>query len=101
MLNITAEWPWGPEHDRWVAAAAEFRIPYWDWAKAPRPGWGPLPWSVGGAETVDVITPTGNKTIKNPLFSYNFNDKNSHDFPDNPVSLLLLGKTPNTITRFT
>ncbi|KAI9785255.1 MAG: hypothetical protein M1835_003372, partial [Candelina submexicana] len=84
MLNISKEYPPGPDYDRYVAAAADFRIPYWDWAKAPPAGWGTLPWSVGGATTVDVVTPTGNKTIRNPLFSYEFHKLNSIDLPDDP-----------------
>ncbi len=88
MRDISQEFPRGPEFDRYTAAAADFRIPYWDWAKTPPNGWGPLPWSVGGVQTVDVVTPEGNKTIPNPLFSYQFQELKSNDIPDTPVSLL-------------
>ncbi|KAI9720620.1 MAG: hypothetical protein M1812_002800 [Candelaria pacifica] len=86
MQNISNEFPSGPDHDRYTAAAADFRVPYWDWAKAPPTDWGTLPWSVGGPTTVDVVTPTGNKTINNPLYTYKFHELKSNDFPDTPFA---------------
>ncbi|PQE12584.1 hypothetical protein CJF30_00002479 [Rutstroemia sp. NJR-2017a BBW] len=48
------------------AAADQLRIPYWDWADDAE-----MP-SVVSAQTVKITTPSGVKTIKNPLYQYNF-----------------------------
>lgn len=50
----------------YVDAARTLRIPYWDWAADPS-----LPPSTT-ARTISVTTPTGKKTINNPLYSYKF-----------------------------
>ncbi|KAH8170264.1 common central domain of tyrosinase domain-containing protein [Sarocladium implicatum] len=51
---------------KYVDAARTLRIPYWDWAQDPS-----LPPSTT-AKTISVTTPTGKKTINNPLYSYKF-----------------------------
>lgn len=56
----------GSQKAKYVAAANTLRIPYWDWARDPK-----LPASTTW-ETISVNTPTGRKTIRNPLFSYKF-----------------------------
>lgn len=73
----------GSDRERYVAAAAGFRIPYWDWAASSEGG--VLPSSVGGSETVEVNTPEGRRAIRNPLFSYEFHPLNTADLPGNPV----------------
>jgi tyrosinase len=50
----------------YVAAAQTLRIPYWDWAVSPS-----LP-SAATATQVTINSPTGSKTIRNPLYSYKF-----------------------------
>lgn len=54
----------------YVAAARNLRLPYFDWAKNPS-SQGVYP-SAFSSQTATIITPTGTKTIPNPLFSYNF-----------------------------
>ncbi|KAI9835969.1 MAG: hypothetical protein M1837_003559 [Sclerophora amabilis] len=74
----------GADRNRYAAAAANFRMPYWDWAAAPSDGRGVLPDSVGGSQTVQVRTPTGTTTIRNPLFSYTFRPLNTQELPNAP-----------------
>lgn len=76
----------GADRDRYVRAAANFRIPYWDWAAAPPGGQSVLPSSVGGSSTVIVMTPRGQRTIPNPLFQYTFHPLNTRELPDPPMS---------------
>ncbi|KAL2209786.1 Di-copper centre-containing protein [Sarocladium strictum] len=57
----------GSNKAKYVAAANTLRIPYWDWARDGAK----LPASTT-ATTVSVNTPTGRKTIRNPLYSYKF-----------------------------
>ncbi|KAK6532025.1 hypothetical protein TWF694_003188 [Orbilia ellipsospora] len=53
---------------KYLAAAANFRIPYWDWASSPT-----LPDLIGSQPTVTVQDPTkGSTNIPNPLFAYKY-----------------------------
>ncbi|KAI1383252.1 Di-copper centre-containing protein [Hypoxylon trugodes] len=72
--------------DRFQKAAADFRIPYWDWAATPPDGTSVLPLSVGGASSVNVSGPYGVQSISNPLFSYVFKPFNGSIFPDFPYN---------------
>jgi tyrosinase len=56
----------GSKKATYVAAAKTLRIPYWDWARDPK-----LPKSTT-AQQITINTPTGRKTIRNPLYSYRF-----------------------------
>ena len=61
---------------RWVAAAQNLRLPYWDWATNIIP-----PPEVISKETVDIVTPDGQTTtVTNPLLKYTFNPIDS-SFP--------------------
>jgi tyrosinase len=71
--------------DNYAAAAANFRIPYWDWAAVPPSGQSVFPTSVGGSPSVVVNGPLGTQTIANPLFSYQFKPLVPSDLPDSPV----------------
>ncbi|KAI9508871.1 photo-regulated tyrosinase [Russula earlei] len=54
---------------RWIGAAQNLRLPFWDWASNIIP-----PDEVISLETVDIITPDGNTTsVPNPLLRYTFN----------------------------
>lgn len=80
------DFPSSEGQDRYVAAAQEFRMPYWDWAIVSGRGQGVLPLSVQ-SETVNVFTPTsGGKLVPmdNPLYSFRFHPLNptEGDFPD-------------------
>lgn len=71
---------------RFQAAAAVFRIPYWDWASNPPSGESLLPLSVGGSPWVDVAGPNGVQRISNPLYMYSFRPLNASAFWMAPVS---------------
>ncbi|KAI9806662.1 MAG: hypothetical protein M1825_006119 [Sarcosagium campestre] len=72
---IAAKYP-SSSRARYVEAARTFRIPYWDWAKNAK-----MPNNVN-VRTISVNTPTGRKTIDNPLYSYKFHVRNPNSqFP--------------------
>ena len=75
-------------------AAANFRIPYWDWAAVPPVGQSVFPSSVGGSPYVVVDGPAGTQTIANPLWSYQFKPLVPNDLPDFPVRWSLLITLP-------
>jgi tyrosinase len=81
-------WPEGAMRDQYVIAAANFRIPYWDWAAVPPAGESVLPYSVGGSPTVSVNGPNGLQVILNPLFSYQFKPLDPNQLPDPPVRIM-------------
>ena len=85
IQQIAQLWPAGPVRDQYVAAAANFRIPYWDWAMAPPAGESVLPDSVGGSPTMVVDGPNGQQTIANPLYTYQFKPLDPVALPDPPV----------------
>ncbi|EPE27541.1 Di-copper centre-containing [Glarea lozoyensis ATCC 20868] len=51
----------------WQTAADKLRSPFWDWAAPPVH----FP-AVLKAQTVQITTPTGVKSVSNPLYSYKF-----------------------------
>lgn len=57
------------DRDSWVAAAANIRQPYWDWAAKAIP-----PDEVIALKQVKITGPDGKQiTVDNPLFHYKFN----------------------------
>ncbi|KEZ46479.1 hypothetical protein SAPIO_CDS0817 [Scedosporium apiospermum] len=64
-LTLAEEYP-ANVRAKYRSAAQTLRIPYWDWADDAT-----IPPSVGQAQ-IQVDTPKGKKTIRNPLYSYNF-----------------------------
>ncbi len=82
---IAGFWPEGQQRERYQTAAADFRIPYWDFATSPPAGQSVLPVSVGGDSYVDVAGPNGQQRIANPLFSYGFKPLNASAFIQSPV----------------
>ncbi|KAK7953523.1 hypothetical protein PG988_014217 [Apiospora saccharicola] len=67
----------------YISAAVTLRFPYWDW-------------------TVSINTPTGKKTVNNPLFQYSFQSSSktgprTSDFPGNnaPQAYRNTVRTPN------
>jgi tyrosinase len=92
IKSIAELFPEGDVRDRYVSAAAKFRIPYWDWAVVPAAGQSVLPASVQ-SPNITVEGPNGSQDISNPLFSYIFNPLNPSELPDQPVSvdLIILG----------
>lgn len=62
----------GTKKTTYTTAANKLRLPYWDWAAKPGSG-STLPASVTAAK-VTVDTPSGSKSIRNPLSRYVFSD---------------------------
>src|SRR5438552_10291830 len=86
IQDIASEFPVS-SRARYQAAAATFRIPYWDWAAIPPSGQSIFPPSVTNSSDIQVIGSNGlPTTIKNPLYSHKFNPLNTNDFPRSPVS---------------
>jgi tyrosinase len=83
---IAQQYPEGTVRNKYVASAANFRIPYWDWAAVPPSGESVLPSSVSSSATIAVDGPRGTQNIWNPLYSYSFQPLDSTDIPDAPVS---------------
>lgn len=71
VQNVVNSFP-ASTRGRWANAAATLRMPYWDWAMAPPSGQSSVPTLIRD-QTVTVTTPSGQQTIKNPLYSYTFN----------------------------
>lgn len=61
-------------------AANNFRLPYWDWAVNPD-----IP-SITTIQNIQIETPDGLTTIRNPLYSYRFPPLNQNQFPPNQDS---------------
>ncbi|PCH38806.1 Di-copper centre-containing protein [Wolfiporia cocos MD-104 SS10] len=55
----------------WQKAALTLRQPYWDWALTPPAGTKGVPEEITTPK-ISILTPTGEITIKNPLYSYKF-----------------------------
>lgn len=92
IQQIAQQFPTGPIRDQYVTAAANFRIPYWDWAAVAPPGESVLPRSVGGSPSIEIDGPAGRQLIANPLWSYQFQPLDPTQLPDPPVSLFLFGR---------
>jgi tyrosinase len=88
IQRIALLWTQVEERNQYVTAAANFRIPYWDWAAVPPAGESALPDSVGGSPYVSANGPSGVQIIANPLFSYQFKPLNSSQLPDPPVRMI-------------
>ncbi|KAI9698509.1 MAG: hypothetical protein M1836_004090 [Candelina mexicana] len=80
--TIAASYP-SAQKAKYQAAAVTFRIPYWDWALSPQ-----MPSTLTSSQ-ISINTPTGQKSISNPLHQYAFHPQPSNsDFPtsDAPIS---------------
>jgi hypothetical protein len=71
-MAVVAEFPDGPVKRRYLRAAQNLRLPYWDFAKPAAPGDNILP-SMFIQPAVTVTAPYGRATIDNPLYQYDFN----------------------------
>lgn len=80
----------GDLKNRFEAAAADCRAPYFDWAALPPSSADSmLPASIGDSPQINVSGPSGTKPITNPLFSYIFEPPDPSVFQDvAPVSLI-------------
>ncbi|KAI1004240.1 hypothetical protein K3495_g3971 [Podosphaera aphanis] len=89
IQDIAQQYPAGTTRDTYTLAAANFRIPYWDWAARPPSGDNVLPSSMVGSPIVDVNGPAGPQTIGNPLHTYNFHPLDPSQFPNDPFNQFL------------
>ncbi|KAG9232333.1 hypothetical protein BJ875DRAFT_82768 [Amylocarpus encephaloides] len=86
IQQIANYYPEGPIKDQYVAAAPNFRTPYWDWAAAQGAGASVYPSSVGGSPGIDIDGPAGTQLIANPLYSYVFQPRDPQELPDRPFN---------------
>lgn len=77
--NIASQYP-ASTRAAYQQAASNLRLPFWDWAAAPPNGGNTLPQQLT-APTVQVSSPTGTKTINNPLYSYKFASTSALVYP--------------------
>lgn len=76
---VVAEQYTGDDRDRYMQAAQNLRIPFWDWASLPEDGENPFP-QMFTDESVFVNSPNGPMNITNPLLGYKFKEFEDHDF---------------------
>lgn len=67
----------GDDHDRYVTAAQNLRIPFWDWARPVTPGQHVAPDSISSPGIVVNTPQQAGVTIQNPLYSYRFHPTDS------------------------
>ena len=68
-------------------AAADFRLPYWDWSLEAPKGETHLP-NVFWSPVIQQYGPNGVQNIKNPLYSYHFHPLDQEALIWNPVRYL-------------
>jgi tyrosinase len=61
---------------RYVAAAKDFRMPYWDWALKISGQTSAFPTAVSSSSITVIDVDGVSKPINNPLYSFLFSDKN-------------------------
>ncbi|KAI6247240.1 Tyrosinase [Erysiphe necator] len=86
IKDIAQKYPEGGIRDRYVAAAANFRIPYWDWAANRFDGESVLPKIFSESSGISVDGPVGRQIIANPLFSYQFLPLDPEQLPNSPFN---------------
>ena len=69
----------GTKKTTYQNAANQLRLPFWDWAAKPASG-STLPSAIT-IETVTIDSPSGSKSIANPLASYKFADTSGLVYP--------------------
>jgi len=87
--NIANSYP-SSNRARYQAAATNLRMPYWDWSV----NYGLPP--VMNSPLIVVTTPSGAKTIVNPLFEYRFPSGTSSSFPQDAISKVKTVRTPDS-----
>ena len=71
--QVAQEYPAGTKRQQMVNAANLLRWPFWDWAAHPPNGGNNMP-NFFTTPNIQVDSPTGSKSIKNPLFRHDFTD---------------------------
>ncbi|KAI4729290.1 Di-copper centre-containing protein [Aureobasidium sp. EXF-10728] len=85
VQQAAQSFPAGATRDKYVAAAQNWRYPYWDWAATPCSGCKAFP-DIIANQWATVTTPTGVQTIANPLFRYDFHPISVSDMVYNPFA---------------
>lgn len=85
IQTVVNTFPAGATRQKYATAAANFRLPYWDWAATPCSTCKAFPILVS-QQYVTVTTPSGQQSIMNPLFRYDFHPISASDMVYNPVS---------------
>ena len=75
-MQIALRFPDGPYRKLYVAAAQQFRIPYYDWAAYPARGAPALPPALSSPKVTVFDTDGQTKSIDNPLYSFYFHPLN-------------------------
>lgn len=86
VQQAAQSFPAGATRDKYVAAAQNWRFPYWDWAAIPCSSCKAFP-TLLSDQWATVTTPTGVQTIPNPLFRYDFHPVSVSDMVYNPVRI--------------
>ncbi|KAK0734565.1 common central domain of tyrosinase-domain-containing protein [Lasiosphaeria miniovina] len=97
---VAAKFPAGALRDRYVAAAKDFRAPYFDWASQPPAGTSAFP-SVLSSSTIRVVDVDGKtKSVGNPLYQFNFHPVNPSrgDFSSQWSKYPTTVRYPNRVT---
>ncbi|KAL1310828.1 hypothetical protein AAFC00_001065 [Neodothiora populina] len=85
ILAAANAFPEGPTRTKYVTAAGNWRMPYWDWAMEPCSTCNAYP-TVLTEQYVNLDTPTGMQWIENPLFRYDFDPISADDMVYDPFS---------------
>ncbi|KAI5244883.1 Di-copper centre-containing protein [Aureobasidium subglaciale] len=85
VQQAAQSFPAGATRNKYVAAAQNWRYPYWDWAAAPCSSCKAFP-ALLSDQWATVTTPTGIQTIANPLFRYDFHPVSVSDMVYNPFA---------------
>ncbi|KAF2259352.1 Di-copper centre-containing protein [Lojkania enalia] len=64
-----------PLRSRYVAAAKDFRMPYWDWATRINRSTSAFPTAISSSTATIIDVDGATKEIDNPLYSFRFDDK--------------------------
>ncbi|CAD0083012.1 unnamed protein product [Aureobasidium vineae] len=94
VQQAAQSFPAGATRNKYVAAAQNWRYPYWDWAATPCSSCKAFPDLIAN-QWATVTTPTGVQTIANPLFRYDFHPVSVSDMVYNPVRIV-----PGHISRY-
>jgi tyrosinase len=73
VQNVAWAFPQGPIRDRYIAAAQDFRIPYWDWAVLLDDATRPIPTYIAEDEEIAITATDGTQQfVQNPLHHFEF-----------------------------
>ncbi|KAM7216111.1 Common central domain of tyrosinase domain containing protein [Rhypophila decipiens] len=76
VQKVAARFPAGRLRNKYVAAAKDFRSPYWDWAMKPPNNGDAFP-TLFVSRNISVVDTDGrNKTVRNPLHRFDFHPVN-------------------------